>query len=191
MAEKPETVKLDLSEGATELDIFGNSLPALKASGACELKFDSAPRLLFGSFKNLINTSQPLAPQPPSAAEKSWDKSLFMVTPLEVVLARPGEEKEMRVDIWSASGKAQTVSLKLSLPQGSGWEIVRQPSPVKLPEGQFVRGTTYARLKAKSTTDEITSPSNLFKRPRLKIEADSSTGKTLVPILQDLAVSDK
>ena len=97
----------------------------------------------------------------------------------------------MRVDIWSASGKAQTVSLKLSLPQGSGWEIVRQPSPVKLPEGQFVRGTTYARLKAKSTTDEITSPANLFKRPRLKIEADSSTGKTLVPILQDLAVSDK
>ncbi len=191
VAEKPETVKLDLSEGATELDIFGNSLPALKASGACELKFDSAPRLLFGSFKNLINTSQPLAPQPPSAAEKSWDKSLFMVTPLEVVLARPGEEKEMRVDIWSASGKAQTVSLKLSLPQGSGWEIVRQPSPVKLPEGQFVRGTTYARLKAKSTTDEITSPANLFKRPRLKIEADSSTGKTLVPILQDLAVSDK
>ncbi|MEI6425522.1 MAG: hypothetical protein WCP55_25140 [Lentisphaerota bacterium] len=115
----------------------------------------------------------------------------FDGTPLEVVLTRPGEEKEMRVDIWSASGKAQTVSLKLSLPQGSGWEIIRQPAPVKLPEGQFVRGTTYARLKAKSTTDEISSPANLFKRPRLRIEADSSTGKTLVPILQDLAVSDK
>jgi hypothetical protein len=115
----------------------------------------------------------------------------FDGTPLEVVLARPGEEKEMRVDIWSASGKAQTISLKLTLPQGSGWEIVSQPASVKLPEGQFVRGTTSARLKAKSTPDDLADPANLFKRPRLKIEAESSTGKTLVPILQDLAVSDK
>ena len=191
VAEKPEIITLALPEGATEMDIFGNNLPVLKASNACELKFDGTPRLLFGSFNNLVKTRQPLAPQSPSAAEKSWDKSLFMVTPLEVVLARPGEEKEMRVDVWSASGKAQTVTLKLSLPQGSGWEIVRQPAPVTLTEGQFVRGATYARLKAKNTSDNLASPANLFKRPRLKIEAGSSTGKMLVPILQDLAVSDK
>jgi hypothetical protein len=183
-----ETIQVNLPQGAAEYDIFGNPLPAIPSGEAVTLMIGPTPRLLQGKFPKTHIGEKPLRPRQANTVESSTDLSTFMVTPAEVVVAKAGENVSTRLDLWSALGKEQLISLKLTLPKDSGWVVVEQPEPVALGPGRFVKGTTLIKLRAKTSVDDWKSPADLKRRPRLLIEGISSTGKSLVPILQDLVV---